>query len=84
MDFIWNTSLKNVQVQFHTQKMPKKSLNRTKREKWAKHSRVPIDTCIVPIDTWQVPIGTSTVLIGTSTMSIGIGSKSGPEIFRSS
>ena len=24
MDFIWNTSLKNVQVQFSTQKMPKK------------------------------------------------------------
>ena len=33
MDFIWNTSLKNVQVQFHTQKMPKKESKSNQKRK---------------------------------------------------
>ena len=32
MDFIWNTSLKNVQVQILAQKMPKKSPNKPEKK----------------------------------------------------
>ena len=37
MDFIWNTSLKNVQVQILAQKMPQKKSKQTRKENRAKH-----------------------------------------------